>query len=260
MTLRRLSYLSNVLVPIVATISLSASGQTTAQGPEICICTQPDAIDKATNQILVYTYINGKKTECMPKPKLIALYYAETGTTKGDPETQRKIRAVDSSKAANSVLTSKNLQGTNLKTKDMKGVDLSDANLQDADLESADLRGANLRNADLRKANLRYAYLKGADLRGANVTGASLEGAYLNDADMRGILGFSIDNVRAVRTLYEAKLDTTFREEIAYCCGDKLKQASWYWHNNEWADWRAEKGGKKNPERPAQAPRYPDLQ
>lgn len=206
------------------------------------------------NGPLVYTYIDGRKTDCMTKNELLTFCNRKKGPPDSlvDPKVEAAIRFVDSCKAARPA--ERDFEDANLKSKDFKGQDLRGANLRGADLESADLRGADLRDADLRDANLRVAYLKGADLRGADVTGAKLYGAYLNKADLRGVRGIDMEHVRAIRTLYEAKLDDGFREEIEFCCPDKLKEASWYWHNNEWADWRAKKG-----EIPVSAPPPPSV-
>jgi len=224
-----------------------------SDAPQILLCID-GAKPAALEEVLVYTYIDGKKTECMPRSELLALCSRKKKDT-ADPATSDKIRIVDSCKLAYREQASP--AGKDLRMRDYKDAKLPGFDFSNANLESADFRGADLRNANFTNAKLRAAYFKGADLRGADLTGADIYGVYMNKADLRGIQGFSIDGVRIVNTLYEAVFDTTFREEIEYCCKDKIAKASWYWHNNAWADYRAKKrAGRsaRNPPRKAQAP------
>jgi len=209
---------------------------------EFFLCLDSVNVARAPGKRHVYTYIDGEKTACMPKAELLQRYGNAPGAnTARRAEMARKIRMVDSMKACNRDKGPWDYRDCMLKNYDFKDRDLRNASFQGANLRSADFRGADLRNADFRSANLCAAFLKGADLRGADFTGAALNGCYLNDADLRGIKGFSLEAVRAVRTLHQARMDTVFVEEIKYCCPDKLKDPGWYWHENEWADWRAKK-------------------
>jgi hypothetical protein len=217
-------------------------------GPDIFLCIDSLKSARPGQGFLVYSYINGEKTACMPKHELLELLAKPQNPLRSDSvvaahaaatEIKQKMRIVDSCKAL--YQSSREYRGANLRMRDMKGAKLYGADMSGADLESADLRDADLRYADLSGANLTAAYLKGADLRSANLSGARLAGAYLNAADLRGIRNLDIDAVKAVRTLYEAEIDTAVREEIEFCCPDKLRQASWYWHDNQWADERGKR-------------------
>jgi len=142
-----------------------------------------------------------------------------------------------------------NLESTVLKRADLRyshlyRANLSVANLQEARLDSANLQGANLQRADLQRVRSWGANLQGADLWGANVQGAYLwvadfqgayltranfQGAYLMRADLQeGVLSeanlqgadlrwsknLTIDQLKKVKTLYEAQLDSALLDSI----------------------------------------------
>jgi hypothetical protein len=99
------------------------------------------------------------------------------------------------------------LGGANLYSADLRGADLRGTELHGADLGSADLRGVNLRDANLGGANLRGVNLRDADLTRTNLRDAdlcdadltltNLRGADLSDADLRGVKGYSPQQIRA---------------------------------------------------------------
>lgn len=231
-----------LLVPIVGGGDVHA-----ADKPDIYICADTTRNLTGSQRMLVYTYIDGKKTECMEKHDLLVFYAEKTGGTaptapKKNPKIEKMKRVVDSLKAE--AKEGKNYASQDLRGRDFRGAHLPDANFSGADLRSADLRGATLCRADFTGAKLDAAFLKNADLRGADFTDAALHGTFLNGVNLRGVKGFTMEDVRAVRTLHEAKMDSVFYDEVRFACPDKLTDASWYWHNNEWADWRG-KGEKR---------------
>jgi hypothetical protein len=91
-------------------------------------------------------------------------------------------------------------------------------------LANTDLRGANLIGANLSGANLEGAYLTGADLRGARLNwarlnwarlnGTELDGANLRGADLSDAKYLSINQLTAVRTLYESIFRSGLRKQI----------------------------------------------
>ncbi|MEE9553551.1 MAG: pentapeptide repeat-containing protein [candidate division Zixibacteria bacterium] len=112
-----------------------------------------------------------------------------------------------------------NLQRANLEKANLQGAELGYASLQEADLAEADLKGAGLGSANLQEANLDEADLKGADLfdgdlQGANLYRSNLQGASLVNAKLQGARNLTIEQLSEVKTLYEAKLDSVFYEQI----------------------------------------------
>lgn len=109
----------------------------------------------------------------------------------------------------NTRLNQTNLENSNLNQVNMNGAYASGSNFNDAFLIKAQLEGAFLiktsfRNAFLMEANLKNSYLMGADL----------ENASLYKADLRGVKGLTIDQLAKAKTLYLAKFDDAFFDEI----------------------------------------------
>ena len=102
-------------------------------------------------------------------------------------------------------LTKADLTKSNFWNADLSGVDLSHAkltyvrlnhaNLDSADLNSADLSGARLNHANLSEASLIFAHLSEADLSFANLSDASLVGADLIYANLKGVIGISVEKL-----------------------------------------------------------------
>jgi hypothetical protein len=94
---------------------------------------------------------------------------------------------------------------------DLRGADLNGAGLRGADLNGAHLSGADLRGADLKWADLSFADLSGADLRrvdllNAVLSGTVLRGADLRRASLRGAQGWTVEQLRAAKSLEEATM------------------------------------------------------
>lgn len=109
-----------------------------------------------------------------------------------------------------------NLARTDLRRANLKGTHLEGAILSGAHLEGADLTGAHLRwtilrgahleqavvqDADLQEAFLGEARLEGALLKGANLQeayliGTRFDGANLLEADLRGAIGLTWDQIK----------------------------------------------------------------
>lgn len=109
----------------------------------------------------------------------------------------------------NTRLNQTNLENSNLNQVNLKGAYASGSNFNDAFLIKAQLEGAFLiktsfKNAFLMEANLRNSYLMGADL----------ENASLYKADLRGVKGLTIDQLAKAKTLYLAKFDDEFFDEV----------------------------------------------
>lgn len=109
----------------------------------------------------------------------------------------------------NTRLNQTNLENTNLNQVNLRGAYASGSNFNDAFLIKAQLEGAFLiktsfRNAFLMEANLQNSYLMGADF----------ENASLYKADLRGVKGLTIDQLSKAKTLYLAKFDEAFFDEI----------------------------------------------
>ena len=66
-------------------------------------------------------------------------------------------------------------------------------------LNGADLINANLKGADLTFANLFNTYLRGANFEGAN---------------LKNVIDITIEQFSKVKTLYNAKLDSEFMEQV----------------------------------------------
>ena len=109
------------------------------------------------------------------------------------------------------VLGGANLQKASLWECDLQGARLSLANLQEANLTQANLAKANLRESNLQKANLTRANLREARLSLSNLRGtilgranlqdamlhhAVLYEAILQEADLKGIKGLQIKQLR----------------------------------------------------------------
>ena len=182
--LRTASYLTlSVLVVGTATRHAGAANK-----PDIYICADTTRQITSSQRMLVYTYIDGKKTECMEKHALLVYYAKKTGgaapaAPKEDPTIEKMKDVVDSLKAE--AKDGKDYAGRKLRGRDFHDANLLGADFREADLRSADFRGAILRGADLSGANLSAAFFKDADLRGADLTDAALQGAFLNGANLR---------------------------------------------------------------------------
>ena len=117
------------------------------------------------------------------------------------------------------ILLEAQLQGADLWDAQLGGARLWDAQLQEASLWDAQLQAANFERAQLQGASLRGAQLQGASLwdaqlQGANFEGAQLQGADLTGANLEGAHDLTVEQLAAVKTLYNAHLDPPLLEQI----------------------------------------------
>lgn len=118
-------------------------------------------------------------------------------------------------------LYGENLRGANLTNATLMGADLTKTDLTGAIIRGANLIGTNLAGTDLKGTDLRGADLRGADLRGANLRGADLRvldpsTADIMNVDIRKAVTLTLDQVSKVKTLYQAKLQPKFRNQIEH--------------------------------------------
>jgi len=107
------------------------------------------------------------------------------------------------------------LQGIDISYSDLLYADFREAKLQNAILIAAVLNEADLRGADLSGAKLQFAKLIGANLSGATLRGTHLNKAVINrakllnadfrEADFSGVKGFTIEQLKKVKSLYKVK-------------------------------------------------------
>jgi BTB/POZ domain-containing protein KCTD9 len=152
----------------------------------------------------------------------------------------------------NCYLAKTNLSYTNLKESNINNANLNNANLIECNLENTRLNQTNLENSNLNQANLTSAYASGAcfkdaflikanlekaflikadfrnaflmeaNLKGAYLTGADLENANLCKADLRDSIGLTVEQLKAVKTMYLAQLDEELVEQIKAECPELL--------------------------------------
>jgi uncharacterized protein YjbI with pentapeptide repeats len=122
-------------------------------------------------------------------------------------------------------LTKATLQGADLRSASLQDANLAEAALQHADLSSAEnipnlqdaplrflkkeatnLTDADLSHAALQHANLSNAVLQNANLTNADLTNANLTDAYLSDADLSEATGWTMEQLRAARSLEGATM------------------------------------------------------
>lgn len=221
----------------VVVLLLSSSSFAESNEPAMFLCIDSMMqVRKQTGcepQKLVYGYIDGKKTACMSEYEFRVacskvLFDRENGSLNKTQKKQLQRNAVYRGE--------KNLANADLRGLDLKGLDLSGANLTNAQLESADLRGANLKNATMTGANLENAYCKNADFRGADLTSANLRGAFFHHANLFEVQGITMENLSAVSSLYQARLEEPLMEIIESKFSNKLKNPKGSWNQKVYSE------------------------
>lgn len=182
---------------------------------------------------LVYGYINGKKTPCMPEYDLRIKLSENTRNDKIDDKQDKNNKLSGRQLIYRG---EKKLANADLRGLDLQGIDLSGADLSNALLESADLRGANLKNANLRGANLENAYCKSVNLEGANITDAKLRGAYFHFARLRNVEGLNLENICTVTSIYRASLEEPVLEIIETKYPTKLRNPKGSWRQKTFTE------------------------
>lgn len=91
-----------------------------------------------------------------------------------------------------------------------------------ANFKDAFLIKANFKDAFLIKANFTNAFLMEADLSNCHVTGANFDDASLYKANLKGVEGLTLEQLRKVKTLYLAQLDSDILREIQENCPELI--------------------------------------
>jgi hypothetical protein len=200
------------------------------------LCVDSTKAPRKGEEKLVYGYINGQKTACMPEFDFLALYNRQNFDSSRAVADSAMLAQSGRNDILNLIRKGKrDLAGVDLKAYDLMKVDLSGANLKGANLQSADMRQAVLHLADCSGADFTSAFLKKADFSKATLTGAKLKGAYLMGANLIGVKGLTVADLKDVKTLYEAKLDTTLKAAVEEEYPEKLEKPKKCWENNSWA-------------------------
>ncbi len=126
---------------------------------------------------------------------------------------------LNSATISNSTLIETNLENTRLNQTNLENSNLNQANLNAAYASGANFKDAfliktQLVGAFLIKANFRNAFLMEANLQNSYLMGADFENASLYKADLRGAKGLTIDQLAKAKTLYLAKFDDEFFDQI----------------------------------------------
>ncbi len=204
---------------------------------------------------LVYGYIGGKKTPCMPEHELLTLYGVEqAGEDSAAQLDSLRILQAESGTPWDRLYAriesgEKDLRDLDLREADLSNLDLSKADLRNTNLSSTDLREANLEGANLRGADLRGAYFKGASLKGADLRNARLEGAYLHETDLTNTLGLSTRALAEVKTLYKSEMDSTLKANLEETRPGKFIDPGWQWDTNNWSSIDSSNEGESDIER-----------
>jgi hypothetical protein len=179
---------------------------------------------------MVYGYINGEKTDCMPEYEFIELYRKST---------TRKVKNLDSISNSEAIgLIQKgniNLSGANFQSFDFMGVRFANLTLEKADFESADLRNTSFENANCKGANFSHAFMRKSNLKNANLANSTFDGAYLPYADFTGAKGLTYKMFENAKSLYNVKFDETFLKELKQLYPQLFRKPKKCWENNTWA-------------------------
>jgi hypothetical protein len=228
-----------IVAVITATTLAYAVDQAVSQPPDtlrrMYLC-----IDQKKPQTkLVYGYINGQKTECMPESQLLALFdkpLLDSLRTLQENANRTVQPAVADSDIVEAIRHGKkDIAGVDLSERDLMGIDCTGANLKGGRLGSADLRNAVFRSANCENADFTAAYMKKANLSNANLKGAQFKNAYLAGANLTGAQGLSAASFKDVRTLCNAKLDPPLLAMIKEEYPEKLQTPKKCWEDNSWA-------------------------
>jgi hypothetical protein len=192
----------------------------------ILLCT--DTIGEE-NTKLVYTYLDGERTACMPEMELRTVLGERAFDEDSSFQRAQSDEVMGFDILAAIQKGDRDFEGADLRRRDLMDVDLVGANLRGARLAMADLRGADLSGADLRGADLRGAFLMRTNLAGARLDGAELTRAFMMKADLTGARGITMDMVRTVKSLHEATMDEVLLDEIKSRCPKALEEPKDAW-------------------------------
>ncbi|MBD3422171.1 MAG: hypothetical protein GF398_18825 [Chitinivibrionales bacterium] len=224
-----------LVTPFICSAERNQPMKPGADKPKLFLCL--DSATVAGKQKLVYAYVDGQKTECMPENELLTMINKARHAE--EQAAQREALGLASSPDATKHSHGKNLIQADLRGHDFKDADLSSADLRGALLARADLRKANCQGANFTGADLRNTYFKHANLQAANLTQASLGGAWFVSSDLRGAHGLTLEQVKYVQTFYQSRMDSTFLRSLQSRYPDKLKKP-----RGAWGSERLPKNGK----------------
>jgi len=193
---------------------------------------------------LVYGYVDGQRTSCMPEYELLALLSKRHFEQNKQQRNEALGIGKNAAPSGNGAM-GKNLAFADLSGSDLSNVDLSNADLRGADMSGADMRGCNLSGANLTGARLCGAYLRKANFKGADITKADFTGAYCNEANMYQVQGLTMEILGAIYNLHNAKLDYEWMEQVKEYFKRKLKDPGWRWETNAWTQSDEDKKSKK---------------
>jgi len=201
-----------------------------AQKPEVLLCVEKDS-GYVAGKKLVYGYIYGVKTECMPENEFLDLYAKKTA------EIEKAIR-LDTISNADAILLiqngEKNLAGAKFKGFDFMDISFKGINCKGADFEGADLRNTSFQNANCTKTNFAKAFLKKADFKGTTLKEANFAGAFLAEVEFTGAKGLKPDMFKSAVTLYNAAFDAKLETKIKNLYPDLFKKPKKCWETNTW--------------------------
>jgi hypothetical protein len=175
----------------------------------------------APSEKLVYGYVNGRRTECMTEEDFNSRFCKSVCIPK--PPT------VAMSYAMSSMPSSKNYAGSNFRDSDLFGMDMQFADCRRTDFSRADMRSIKMQGADCQGANFEGALVKNANLRNADLSEANLKNTYFVCADLRGVKGLTLDNIRLAATVYNCKMDPELVSLITQYCPSKYHDVSRNW-------------------------------
>ena len=200
-----------------------------AKKPDMYLCTET-GLKITDGRKMVYGYINGEKTDCMPEYEFIELY------RKSITPKVKNLDSISNSEAINLIQKGyKNLSGANFHSFDFMGVILANLNLEKADFKSADLRNTSFENANCKGADFSHAFMRKSNLKNANLANAKFDGAYLPFADFTGAKGLVYKMFEHAKSLYNIKIDEPLLKELKQLYPELFKKPKKCWENNVWA-------------------------
>ncbi len=214
-------------VIITAGVFLAASGE---EDRKIFLCVDSASAD--SGEILYYTYIDGKRTECMKKHELLI----HSNTEKSEKKKDSAVSSADKSDLIKMIdMGEKSFPDADLSSMDLMGVNLSGADLTGADLQSCDLRNADLSGADLTGADLSRAYLKKTNFRKCNLSRASFNKASLIQANLLETEGLTSDSLIKAATLHDSSIPEEIIDRIKSLRPVLTDTSDGCWGENGWS-------------------------
>ncbi|MFW5960629.1 MAG: pentapeptide repeat-containing protein [Chitinivibrionales bacterium] len=220
--------INSVLGVIITAGVILAASDKEAQNIFLCV----DSASADSKEVLYYTYIDGKRTECMKKQELLI----HSNTESSGNEKDSGISSADKSDLIEMIdMGVKRLSEADLSSMDLMGVDLSGADLTGAELRSCDLRDADLSGADLTGADLSRAYLKKTNFRKCNLSRASFNKSSLIQANLLETKGLTSDSLIKAATLHKSSIPEEIRDRIKSLRPVLIDTSDGCWGENGWS-------------------------